>query len=171
MPDEQHSPHDGETRRAVPPTTGRFSVRLIHAVLIASTIPLGLGSRVRGLPMPGLVRTYGGDVLSATCIFFGVRYVAHRRSLARCAAIGFIICVLIELQQLYTGLWLVHLRNDTLLGILLGHGFLWSDIACYAVGTAIGAAISYAAERAVKNSLNSARRCVGSGRLRRRGFG
>lgn len=125
----------------------RFSVRAIHVVLIAVTIPLGLGSRMRGLPMPGLVRTYGGDVLSATCIFFGLRYVAHRRTLAQCAAMGFIICVLIELQQLYTGAWLVHLRDDTPLGILVGHGFLWSDIACYAVGTAIGAAISHTAER------------------------
>jgi hypothetical protein len=96
--------------------------------------------------MPGLVRTYGGDVLSATCIFFGVRYVAHRRTLAQCAAIGFIICVLIELQQLYTGTWLVHLRDDTPLGILLGHGFLRSDIACYAVGTSIGVAISCTVE-------------------------
>lgn len=129
-------------------TAPRFSVRAIHAVLIAITIPLGLGSRMRGLPMPGLVRTYGGDVLSATCIFFGVRYVEHRQTLSRCATVGFTICVLIELQQLYTGAWLVSLRNDTSLGILLGHGFLWSDIACYAVGTAIGAAISDTAERA-----------------------
>ena len=128
-------------------TAQRFSVRAIHLVLIVATIPLGLGSRARGLPVPGLARTYGGDVLSATCIFFGVRYVAHRRTLSRCAAIGFTICVLIELQQLYTGAWLVPLRNDTPLGILLGHGFLWSDIACYAVGTAIGAAISHTAER------------------------
>jgi hypothetical protein len=126
----------------------RLSVRSIHLVLIAITIPLGLASRMRGLPMPGLVRTYGGDVLSATCIFFGVRYVAHQRSLLDCSAIGFIVCVLIELQQLYAGAWLVHLRDDTPLGILLGHGFLWSDIACYAVYTAIGAAISYTAERA-----------------------
>ena len=129
----------------------RFSVRAIHVVLIAITIPLGLGSRMGGVPSPGLVRTYGGDVLSATCIFFGVRYVAHRRTLAQCAAIGFFICALIELQQLHTAAWLVNLRDDTPLGILLGHGFLWSDIACYAVGTTIGVAISCAAERTAAN--------------------
>jgi hypothetical protein len=148
----QHRP-DSESPTALQ-TAQRFSVRAIHLVLIAVTIPLGLGSRMRGLPMPSLVRTYGGDVLSATCIFFGVRYVAHQRSLLRCSAIGFIICVLIELQQLYTGKWLVHLRDDTPLGILLGHGFLWSDIACYAVGTAIGAAISFFAESAFLSTTN-----------------
>ena len=147
MSNTEHQVQPPPNHRGRTSTAPRFSVRAIHAVLIAITIPLGLGSRMRGLPMPGLVRTSGGDVLSATCIFFGVRYVAHRRTLSRCAAIGFTICVLIELQQLYTGAWLVPLRNDTPLGILLGHGFLWSDIACYAVGTAIGAAISHTAER------------------------
>jgi Protein of unknown function (DUF2809) len=144
----QHQPKVTAGSSTAPPMThpSRSSVRAIHLVLIAITIPLGLGSRMRGLPMPELVRTYGGDVLSATCIFFGVRYVAHKRNLFKCAAIGFIICVLIEMQQLYTGLWLVHLRDDTPLGVLLGHGFLWSDIACYAVGTAFGSAISHTAE-------------------------
>jgi Protein of unknown function (DUF2809) len=147
MSNPKHQTQTPQDRRERSSAVHRFSVRAIHVVLIAITIPLGLGSRMRGLPMPSLVRTYGGDVLSATCIFFGVRYVAHQRTLTRCAAIGFIICALIELQQLYTGAWLVHLRDDTPLGILLGHGFLWSDIACYAVGTAIGAAISHTAER------------------------
>ena len=147
---QTQTPPDRRDRASAVP---RFSVRAIHVVLIAITVPLGLGSRMRGLPMPSLVRTYGGDVLSATCIFFGVRYAAHRRTLTQCAAIGFIICVLIELQQLYTGAWLVHLRDDTPLGILLGHGFLWSDIACYAVGTSIGAAISYIAERAANTNI------------------
>jgi hypothetical protein len=150
----QHQPELNTRVLTATRSAQRFSVRAIHLVLIAVTIPLGLGSRMRGLPMPGLVRTYGGDVLSATCIFFGVRYVAHQRSLLRCSAIGFIICVLIELQQLYTGKWLVHLRDDTPLGILLGHGFLWSDIACYAVGTAIGAAISFFAESAFLSTTN-----------------
>ena len=156
---QRSEPTEGST--TVPSATKQFSVRAIHVALIAITIPLGLGSRMQGLPMPGLVRTYGGDVLSATCIFFGVRYVAHRKTLGRCAGIGFIICVLIELQQLYTGAWLVLLRDDTPLGILLGHGFLWSDIACYAVGTAIGAVISYIAEFARSRSPFQASRLPG----------
>jgi Protein of unknown function (DUF2809) len=150
----QHQPGPNGGSSAALQNAQRFSVRAIHLVLIAITIPLGLGSRIRGLPMPGMVRTYGGDVLSATCIFFGIRYVAHQRNLLRCCAIGFIICVLIELQQLYTGKWLVQLRDDTFLGILLGHGFLWSDIACYAVGTAIGATISFFAESAVSSATH-----------------
>jgi Protein of unknown function (DUF2809) len=116
------------------------SVRSIHAVLIAITIPLGLASRAASLPMPGVVRTYGGDVLSATCIYFGVRWVMHNRDIWRNAIVAYFICVLIELQQLITWTPLLRLRNDTPVGILLGHGFLWSDLVCYAVGVLAGIA-------------------------------
>ncbi len=122
--------------------TNEPKLRRIYALLIAITVPLGFASRMPSVPMPSVVRTYGGDVLSATCIFFGVRFLMHRWSLWRCVAVGYTICVLIELQQLIQWKPLLDLRNDTPAGILLGHGFLWSDIACYAVGSAIGAAIT-----------------------------
>jgi hypothetical protein len=125
---------------------GDDSIRAIHAVLIAVTIPLGLASRVNSLPMPDLVREYGGDVLSAVCIFFGVRFVLHRRSIWNSAVIAYVVCVLIELQQLITWSPLRRLREETPLDILLGHGFLWSDLVCYAVGVGLGLAVANGAE-------------------------
>ena len=125
------------------------SVRLIHVALIAVTIPLGLASRVKPIPMPDVVRRYGGDVLSAVCIYFGVRLVLHHCPRWMALAGGFVVCVLIELQQLYRGFWLVQLRDDTPLGILLGHGFLWSDIGCYGFGSVVGAALGWGAEAAL----------------------
>jgi hypothetical protein len=113
----------------------------VAAILIGATIPLGLMSRMKSLPMPNVVRLYGGDTLSATCIFFGVSFLAPRKPIATGGSIGLFICVLIELQQLLRFRWLVRLRDDTAMGILLGHGFLWSDIALYAVGTLIGMAV------------------------------
>jgi Protein of unknown function (DUF2809) len=114
----------------------------MHAMLVAITIPLGLASRVDSFPMPDLVRRYGGDVLSAVCIFFGVRFWAHRRSVPSNAVVAYVICVLIELQQLIRWGPLRRLRDETLVGILLGHGFLLSDLACYAVGVAIGVCVT-----------------------------
>jgi Protein of unknown function (DUF2809) len=111
-------------------------------VLIALTVPLGLATRMNSVPMPDLVRDYGGDVLSATCIYFGVRFILETRNLWHCGAIAFVICVLIELQQLITWKPLLRLREDTPMDILLGHGFLWSDLVCYAVGVALGLGIS-----------------------------
>lgn len=122
------------------------SVTVIYVVLIAVTIPLGLASRSRAIPMPDVVRRYGGDVLSAVCIFFGIRLVLRYRPRWMAMAGGFGVCVLIELQQLYRGSWLLQLRNDTALGILLGHGFLWSDIASYAVGSVLGVVLGWGVE-------------------------
>jgi hypothetical protein len=92
--------------------------------------------------MPDVVRTYGGDVLSATCIFFGVRWVLHRHNICHDAVVAYVICVLIELQQLIMWSPLRRLRDDTPLAILLGHGFLWSDLLCYAVGVLGGVVVS-----------------------------
>jgi hypothetical protein len=127
--------------------TSRFvalprSVRSVHGALIAITIPLGLASRVATLPMPSVVRTYGGDILSATCIYFGVRWVMHQSNIWHSATIAYIVCVLIELQQLITWTPLRHLRDDTPMAILLGHGFLWSDLVCYGVGVIGGVFVS-----------------------------
>jgi Protein of unknown function (DUF2809) len=99
--------------------------------------------------MPGVVRTYGGDVLSATCIYFGVRWVMHNRDIWHNAVVAYLVCVLIELQQLITWTPLLRLRNDTPMGILLGHGFLWSDLVCYAVGVLAGIAVSRLARRSI----------------------
>jgi Protein of unknown function (DUF2809) len=123
----------------------------VHAALVAITVPLGFASRVNSLPMPDVVRRYGGDVLSATCIYFGVRFMMHQRSISHNAAIAYIICVLIELQQLITWTPLRRLRDDTPAGVLLGHGFLWSDLACYAVGVLAGALFSVAISRELRS--------------------
>jgi hypothetical protein len=109
--------------------------------LIAITVPLGLASRMRSVPMPGVVRDYGGDVLSATCIYFGMQFLMHRRPVWLAGVTAYIICVLIELQQLITWKPLLRLREDTPADILLGHGFLWSDLACYAFGVMLGVLI------------------------------
>ena len=108
-------------------------------------------------PWPAIVRTYGGDVLSATCIFFGARFAIVRARISAVAAAAFVVCVLIELQQLIRARWLVRLRDDTPLGIVLGHGFLWSDIAAYAVGVALGAMIALPVERPHPVALGGAR--------------
>ncbi len=41
---------------------------------------------------------------------------------------------LIEVSQLYQANWIVAIRNTTLGSLVLGHGFLWSDLVCYTVG-------------------------------------
>ncbi|MCW3465477.1 ribosomal maturation YjgA family protein [Chitinophaga nivalis] len=124
--------------------------RLLYFILVLCNIPLGLATRWSPQYFPEIVQVYGGDVFSATCIFFGIRFLYPAKPLRCIALINYIVCIAIELQQLYRAPWIVHLRDKTPVGILLGHGFLWSDCICYAVGTLIAWAIGWTIERAYK---------------------
>jgi hypothetical protein len=48
---------------------------------------------------------------------------------------------LIEVSQLYHASWIDSVRHTTIGGLIQGFGFLWSDLACYAVGVGLGATI------------------------------
>ena len=120
--------------------------RLIYFLLIILTIPLGLATRSSNANIPELIKVYGGDVLSATCIFFGVRFLAPRKSLSKIAAITYLICICIETLQLYQAPWIQKVRHTYPFGILLGYGFLWSDWVCYAIGVILALIITFPLE-------------------------
>lgn len=69
-----------------------------------------------------------------------------RSALLRVAIGSFLICVAIELQQIYQAPWAVRFRNNRVAGTFLGHGFLWVDLVRYAVGTVIGVGVAIVAE-------------------------
>ena len=50
---------------------------------------------------------------------------------------------LIEISQLYQGEWINSIRDTTLGALILGHGFLFSDLICYTIGILIGVVIEY----------------------------
>jgi hypothetical protein len=43
----------------------------------------------------------------------------------------------IELSQLYQSPWIHDIRSYKLGGLILGHGFLWSDLLAYSMGIAL----------------------------------
>jgi hypothetical protein len=116
----------------------RTRKRWIYFILILINIPLGLGSRRFAPDLPSLLATYGGDVLSASCIFFGIRFLFIKKGLPKIALISYLVCICIETLQLYQAEWIQKIRHTPPFGILLGYGFLWSDWICYAVGVLIG---------------------------------
>jgi hypothetical protein len=128
--------------------------RWLYAALVVITIPLGLATRWQQQYFPQIVDEYGGDVFAATCIFFGCRLLCPHWSLLKVALLSYFVSVLIELQQLYRAPWAVRFRNITAVGILLGHGFLWSDIVCYAVGTILGYVTGAALEGLLQRRVN-----------------
>ena len=48
--------------------------------------------------------------------------------------LALVFSYLIEISQLYHAPWIDAIRSTALGGLVLGFGFLWSDILCYTVG-------------------------------------
>ena len=108
------------------------------------TITLGLASRRFGSMLPAFIAQYAGDTLWATAAYFGFALVFVRWSVARLAIAAATFALTIEVSQLYHAPWIDSIRATTLGGLILGFGFLWSDLVCYAVGVVIAAVLDAA---------------------------
>jgi hypothetical protein len=109
--------------------------------LLALTIVLGIGSRRHGDSLPGFVATYAGDTLWATAAFLVLGLLLPRASTGRNASLALLVSVLVEVSQLDHAPWIDSIRRTTPEALLLGHGFLWGDLACYAVGFCLGVGV------------------------------
>jgi hypothetical protein len=113
----------------------------VSLALIALAALLGIGSRRFGHSLPGFVATYVGDTLWALVAFLGIGLILPRVSTWRVAALAMSFSAMIEVSQLYHAPWIDSIRHTTLGGLVLGFGFLWSDLACYVVGVGLGVMI------------------------------
>lgn len=71
-------------------------------------------------------------------VFVGVGFLAPRWSSLRVAGTALLFSYAIELSQLYHAPWIDGIRHNRIGGLILGFGFLWSDVLCYSVGIAFG---------------------------------
>lgn len=103
--------------------------RLVYVGLIFLIIVLGLLSRqVAVIPLST------GDALWATMIFFIVRFFLVDARVRSVAWIALLICYLVEFSQLYQEPWINNIRQTLPGRLILGQGFLWTDLIAYAVG-------------------------------------
>ena len=123
--------------------------RLVCAAALAAVVAAGLASRVFGHHLPWVVATYAGDTLYATMALVGLALLAPRASTSGLAAWALGWSVAVEISQLYRAPWLDAIRRTLPGALVLGYGFLWSDLACYAAGVALGAAIDVGVLRRV----------------------
>lgn len=84
-----------------------------------------------------LIAEYGGDVIWAGMFLFLLRVFFSQVKLWKLALICYAMGVADELLQLYHAPWIESIRQTRIGGLILGFGFLWSDVICYAVGTLI----------------------------------
>jgi Protein of unknown function (DUF2809). len=125
-------------------TTKPLRPRLLYLTLCAAVVALGLAARRYRDLLPSFLGEYAGDTLWAALVYLLAAAAwpkARVGSLALCAGA---FSLAIEVSQLYHAPWIDALRATRLGGLVLGFGFLWSDLACYSVGIA-GAAVLDAA--------------------------
>src|SRR4051812_37483180 len=97
----------------------------VAAVLIAA---LGIGSRWFAPMLPGVISAYAGDTLWAVEAYVGILLVRPAISARAAGLIALGVSIMVELSQLYHAPWIDWVRSRAVGGLVLGFGFLWSDL-------------------------------------------
>ncbi|NKX15328.1 DUF2809 domain-containing protein [Bacillus cereus] len=112
--------------------------RVVYALFTIVVIILGLSSRNFAFALPHLLYDYLGDALWALMIFTGFGFLFPKTETKKLAFISLMFCYGIEASQLYHAEWIDSIRTTTLGGLVLGYGFLWSDLVAYTIGVGVG---------------------------------
>jgi len=115
--------------------------RAVYAILIILVIILGLMSRHYSAYLPKWINSYAGDTLWALMIFIIIGFLFKRLNSIHTGIYALAFAFAIEISQLYHATWIDAIRKTILGGLVLGFGFLWSDLVCYVVGIFIGVLI------------------------------
>ena len=107
--------------------------KLSYFLITIVVMLIGLASR-RFSTAGSFIYDNLGDALWAGMIYFGVRFLFTKMPKKTSAVVALSFCFLIELTQLYQADWINVLRHTTLGSLVLGSGFLWSDVVMYSVG-------------------------------------
>lgn len=109
-----------------------MKTRIRYFFIICFVIILGLLSRkIDFIPL------FVGDILYAVMIYFIVRFLLIESPSKNIAILSISICYTIEFLQLYQAEWIFEIRNTTFGHLVLGQGFLWSDLLAYTLGILI----------------------------------
>ncbi len=103
--------------------------RFRYLVVAGLVIALGLASRRYAAVLPVFLARYAGDTIWAVMVFVGVALMAPGWSSLRVAVAALVVSYSIEGSQLYHAPWIDALRHTRVGGLVLGFGFLWSDVA------------------------------------------
>lgn len=114
-----------------------ISKRTIYFLLLPIILGAGLFSRTEMIDSTSIYGTYGGDTLWTVMVYFVLRLLFPNFSPAQTCIASIAYSFLTELSQMLKYDFLLQLRSTRLGALILGHGFLWSDLACYLLGAMI----------------------------------
>lgn len=120
---------------------GHLRYRATITLLALLVVVLGLVSRSSAVPAASFVGRYSGDTLWALLVYLLVRWLLPEQPVIRAALSAGLFALAVETSQLYHAPWLDAIRRTRPGHLVLGAGFLWSDLLCYSVGILIGALV------------------------------
>lgn len=119
------------------------SKSIAYFILVLLSVSFGLASRRLDLGIPAEVNLYLGDAIWALMVYFGFRMFWPRLAIIWSAILALSFSFAIEISQLYQADWINEIRQTLLGGLILGFGFLWSDLVAYSIGVVFGFGIDY----------------------------
>ncbi|MBQ7545403.1 MAG: DUF2809 domain-containing protein [Clostridia bacterium] len=125
--------------------------RLPYLCAILTLCACGLAVRHWYGVSPSFFNTYFPDAAWTMAVYCGLGLLFDRGvRLNLPASLG--ISYLVECSQLFSPPFLTALRRTTLGGLVLGYGFLWSDLICYTVGALLCAGTETALRKTGKGT-------------------
>jgi hypothetical protein len=109
--------------------------RIIYFLLFVFFVWLALATRKHPDWFYHLIAKYGGDTIWAGEFLFFLRILFPKTRLLKLAILNYLFGVIVEVSQLWHTPWLDAIRHTQIGELMLGLGFMWSDLVCYAVGT------------------------------------
>jgi hypothetical protein len=116
--------------------------RITYVLLFVFCVWLALATRKHPEWFYPLMARYGGDTIWAGEFLFFLRILFLRTKLFKLAVFNYLFGVIVEVSQLWYTSWLDAIRHTLIGRLMLGVGFLWSDLLCYAVGTLLACSIA-----------------------------
>lgn len=117
--------------------------RKTYLIFLLLTLAAGLASRSFSNYLPAFVNIYLGDALWALLVYFLLRFLWPQAKLGISAVAALLFSYLVEMSQLYHDPWIDTIRHTTLGGLVLGFGFLWTDIVAYTLCVMVGAVLDF----------------------------
>lgn len=111
--------------------------RVGYFLAALTTLIVGLLSRSLALDKTHFIVSHLGDMLWAGLIYYLIRFIQPKLRSQASILFAAVFCLVIELQQLSQAEWLLQLRSNKILALVLGHSYSTSDLLCYASGIAI----------------------------------
>lgn len=118
--------------------TGKnLRLRVIYLFMIIMAALIGVSSRKLSV-YPEFLASFAGDTMWASAAYFLIRLIKPSGKILHSALLAMMISILTELSQLYHADWIDQIRKTTIGALVIGSGFVWSDLLCYLSGIVIG---------------------------------